>query len=425
MIREHVELRRPEFTVVLDAADDVADADDFEEMVDIVASIAVHALRNGVDVRVRTTAREFPGAARPLVRDTQVLDLLTPVHQAATTRWCRSPRSSTAGSTTPRSCSSRGRTGRRARSPHSERLSVVRAGKEATLAPASGWRCATPRSSHCGGGHGETDATGARSGGVRRARCRPQCCASCWSARCAWCWASSPGAAFDDDLAAAGRRHRSSPPRRCCAYRRRALERAVCSRRGSSPAPCSPGCSPAPGATDSDRSVHRGQAPAHRRVAEPARSADHRRGCVHARRSSRPSRSSSPDGRSAISRHWWRSSPASPARWRSRRRSTRRWRHRRIGTAGARVDDAATRRRRPRAGAHARRRPPAARRARRDRRLGDARVGRGRVGGPRRPRDDEGRRGDGDAARPGRGDGRACATPTQRSISSASPTDRR
>ena len=41
MIREHVELRRPEFTVVLDAADSVADADDFEEMVDIVASIAV------------------------------------------------------------------------------------------------------------------------------------------------------------------------------------------------------------------------------------------------------------------------------------------------------------------------------------------------------------------------------------------------
>ena len=61
MIREHVELRRPEFTVVLDAADSVADADDFEEMVDIVASIAVHALRNGVDVRRAHDGARVPG----------------------------------------------------------------------------------------------------------------------------------------------------------------------------------------------------------------------------------------------------------------------------------------------------------------------------------------------------------------------------
>lgn len=83
MLREHVELRRPEFTVVLDAARDVADPDDFEEMVDVAASVAVHALRSGVEVVVRTTAREFPGAMRPMTRDTQVLDLLTPVHQAS------------------------------------------------------------------------------------------------------------------------------------------------------------------------------------------------------------------------------------------------------------------------------------------------------------------------------------------------------
>jgi uncharacterized protein (DUF58 family) len=82
MLREHVELRRPEFTVVLDAAAEVADPDDFEEMVDVVASIAVHALTSGVEVLVRTTAREFPGSPRPMTRDTQVLDLLTPVHQA-------------------------------------------------------------------------------------------------------------------------------------------------------------------------------------------------------------------------------------------------------------------------------------------------------------------------------------------------------
>lgn len=81
MLREHVELRRPEFTVVLDAANGVANERDFEEMVDVAASVAVHALRSGVDVRLRTTAREFPGALRALERDSQVLDLLTPVAQ--------------------------------------------------------------------------------------------------------------------------------------------------------------------------------------------------------------------------------------------------------------------------------------------------------------------------------------------------------
>ena len=85
MIREHVELRRPEFTVVLDAADMVADEFDFEEMVDVAASVAVHALRSGVEVRLRTTAREFPGAARPLERNVQVLDMLTPIHQVGPT----------------------------------------------------------------------------------------------------------------------------------------------------------------------------------------------------------------------------------------------------------------------------------------------------------------------------------------------------
>lgn len=82
MIREHVELRRPEFTVVLDAAAGVASADDFEEMVDVAASIAVHAISSGVSVMLRTTSRRFPGSTRRIDRDTQVLDLLTPVTQA-------------------------------------------------------------------------------------------------------------------------------------------------------------------------------------------------------------------------------------------------------------------------------------------------------------------------------------------------------
>ena len=81
MLREHVELRRPEFTVVLDALDRVATTEDFEEMVDVAASIAVHTLGSGVTVRLRTTSREHPGVRRALDRDTQVLDLLTPVRQ--------------------------------------------------------------------------------------------------------------------------------------------------------------------------------------------------------------------------------------------------------------------------------------------------------------------------------------------------------
>lgn len=88
MLREHVELRRPEFTVVLDSADASASRDeaerrqfdiDFEELVDVTASIAVHALRSNVEVRLRTTNPDHPGAPGPLERDTQVLDLLTPV----------------------------------------------------------------------------------------------------------------------------------------------------------------------------------------------------------------------------------------------------------------------------------------------------------------------------------------------------------
>lgn len=79
MLREHVELRRPEFTVVLDASADVSTADDFEEMVDVAASVAVHAIRSGVDVTVRTTAREHPGTRQSIGRESLVLDLLTPV----------------------------------------------------------------------------------------------------------------------------------------------------------------------------------------------------------------------------------------------------------------------------------------------------------------------------------------------------------
>lgn len=81
MVREHVEVRRPEFTIVVDAAHTVASEDDFEEMVDVAATLAVHALRTGLDVVVRTTNRLHAGRRTPLAAEGEVLDLLTPIRQ--------------------------------------------------------------------------------------------------------------------------------------------------------------------------------------------------------------------------------------------------------------------------------------------------------------------------------------------------------
>lgn len=131
MIREHVELRRPEFTVVLDAAADVASEDDFEEMVDVAASVAVHALRSGVDVRLRTTAREFPGSARPLERNTQVLDLLTPVRQVPTTALMSLPEIFRSGLDHTAIVFVTGPLGPSSTFAHTDRLSVIRVGKGA------------------------------------------------------------------------------------------------------------------------------------------------------------------------------------------------------------------------------------------------------------------------------------------------------
>lgn len=83
MVREHVEVRRPEFTVVLDTSSGVAEAADFEEMVDVAATLAVHAIRSGLDVVVRTTSVEHGGSPIPLRSEAAVLDLLTPVGQTA------------------------------------------------------------------------------------------------------------------------------------------------------------------------------------------------------------------------------------------------------------------------------------------------------------------------------------------------------
>jgi uncharacterized protein (DUF58 family) len=83
MVKEHVELRRPEFTVVVDTADHVGTPNDFEEAVDVAASIAVHAVRGGLDVVVRTNSRHHPGHPIPRSSESQVVDLLTPVQQVS------------------------------------------------------------------------------------------------------------------------------------------------------------------------------------------------------------------------------------------------------------------------------------------------------------------------------------------------------
>ena len=85
MIREFVDLRRHEFTVVIDTSTDVATADDFEEIVDAGASVAAFALRSGLDVVVRSTSRLRAGRPYPLVDQSEMLDLLTPLEQGSGT----------------------------------------------------------------------------------------------------------------------------------------------------------------------------------------------------------------------------------------------------------------------------------------------------------------------------------------------------
>jgi uncharacterized protein (DUF58 family) len=81
MVREHVEVRRPEFTVLLDASERVASPEDFEEAVDVAATLAVHGVRQGLDVAIRTSDPDHPGHSLAIREERQVLDLLTPVQQ--------------------------------------------------------------------------------------------------------------------------------------------------------------------------------------------------------------------------------------------------------------------------------------------------------------------------------------------------------
>ncbi|MDJ0768197.1 MAG: DUF58 domain-containing protein [Ilumatobacter sp.] len=131
MLREHVELRRPEFTVVLDAAAAVSNARDFEEMVDVAASVAVHALRSGVDVTVRTTSRAFPGSVRPIEHETHVLDLLTPVEQTSAEHLSSLPEIFHSGIDHTTIVFVTGARGPSSTLTHTDKLSVIRIGEGA------------------------------------------------------------------------------------------------------------------------------------------------------------------------------------------------------------------------------------------------------------------------------------------------------
>lgn len=135
MVREHVEVRRPEFTVVLDTADSVGTSDDFEEAVDVTATLAVHAIRTGLDVVVRTTHRDHTGRPAPLVSDAAVLDLLTPVPQSAGTDLFPVATLFTSGFDHTSVVFVTGPNGPSSRFMASERMSVVRIGVGATSSP--------------------------------------------------------------------------------------------------------------------------------------------------------------------------------------------------------------------------------------------------------------------------------------------------
>jgi uncharacterized protein (DUF58 family) len=135
MVREHVEVRRPEFTVVLDTAPSVGTAADFEEAVDVAATLAVHALRTGLDVVVRTTERDHAGRPTPLVTDAAVLDLLTPVQQSDVDTLLPIAALFTRGFDQTTVVFVTGPMGPSSRFATSERMSAVRVGEGAQGAP--------------------------------------------------------------------------------------------------------------------------------------------------------------------------------------------------------------------------------------------------------------------------------------------------
>ena len=97
MMRQYVDITRPRITLVLVAEERAyTSADEFEEAVDFIASLAAVASSSGLDVEVATTAGER--ASHGGGRSTAVLDLLALVERGASgvdTRLLRANRATT------------------------------------------------------------------------------------------------------------------------------------------------------------------------------------------------------------------------------------------------------------------------------------------------------------------------------------------
>lgn len=132
MVREHVEVRRPEFTIVLDTAPTAGTQDDFEEAVDVAATLAVHAIRTGLNVVVRTTDSDHAGRPTPLVTDAAVLDLLTSVQPSDDTRLLPVSALFAGGFDQSSVVFVTGPNGPCGRFATSERMSIIRIGEGAT-----------------------------------------------------------------------------------------------------------------------------------------------------------------------------------------------------------------------------------------------------------------------------------------------------
>jgi uncharacterized protein (DUF58 family) len=81
MVREFMDPRRPVFTIVLVTERASYTEADFEEAIDVAASLATHVLRRGIDIVLRTTDRRHLGLPHPVRDEIQLLDLLARVRR--------------------------------------------------------------------------------------------------------------------------------------------------------------------------------------------------------------------------------------------------------------------------------------------------------------------------------------------------------
>ena len=83
MVREFMDPRRPVFTIVVSTDAGSHTVEDFEEAIDVAASLAAHVLHRGVDIVLRTTDRLHMGLIHPLRDEMQLLDLLARVRRTS------------------------------------------------------------------------------------------------------------------------------------------------------------------------------------------------------------------------------------------------------------------------------------------------------------------------------------------------------